>query len=151
MSLAAFQPVKNSVEIIEGFNLEVRGLSLNDISRLIELHAADLDGVFDLYADAASGDNGFDGLVFANLLMQLISSAPGLISSIIATAADEPTMVDKAALIPMKAQYDVMQAIFALTFSDIASLKKIVADVMAKVGEAQGKAVPTQPKKKKQG
>lgn len=149
MSLAAFQPIKESVVINDNVAISVRGLSLNDISKLIALHAADLDGVFDLYSDAASGNKEFDGLVFANLLMQLIASAPGLISSVIATAADEPDLVDKAALLPMTSQYEIMQKVFALSFSDMATLKKIVADVMTKVGEAQGKPAPTAGKKKK--
>lgn len=148
MSLAAFQPVKAQVQIAEGVNIAIRGLSLNDISNLIKLHAGDLDGVFDLYAEASESGREFDGIIFANYLMKLISSAPGLVSSIIATAADEPDQVDNAALLPLPVQYDIMQKIFGLTFSDIATLKKIFADVMTKVGEVQGKPVPTRTKKK---
>lgn len=148
MSLAAFQPEKQTVEIGAGVSLSIRGLSLNDISNLIKLHAGDLDGVFDLYSQASESGRDFDGIVFANYLMQLISSAPGLVSSIIATAADEPDQVDNAALLPLPVQYDIMQKIFGLTFSDIATLKKIFADVMTKVGEVQGKPAPTRAKKK---
>lgn len=149
MSLSAFEPTKKSVTINDSISIEVRGLSLNDISRLIQLHAQDLDGVFDLYSQGVGAGKELDSLVFANYLLTLISSAPGLISSIIAVSADEPTMADKASLLPITAQYDLMMAVFELTFSDIATLKKIMANVMEKVGEANGKTVPAKRAKKK--
>lgn len=145
MALSDFKPLKEKITVNDTCSVEVRGLSLSDISNLVALHAQDLDGVYELYHDVSLGKE-FNGIILGELIFKLISSAPGLVSSIIAMASDEPEAVDAAALLPIMSQYEIIQSVFKLTFSDLATLKKVVADAMAKVGEVQ--AVAKKSKKK---
>lgn len=138
MALSDYKPKKESVFVpIEGQtdNIEIplRGLSATDISDIVTVHFNDMDAVYEIYE--STGDGEFGELRMLSLISKLITAAPGLIAHVIAVSADEPELVDVASLLPMASQYEAMSKIIALTFTDIATLKKVIADVVSKARE----------------
>jgi hypothetical protein len=137
MSLANFEPDYEQV-IIKGTrgrddsSFQVRGLSFHDISQIVRVHYSDLDGLFDLYETSAGQD--LSALAAGRFAVRLVSDAPGIVSHIIALAADEEEQLEKVAMLPVLTQYDALQKIARLTFSDVEEVKKIFAQVMEQVG-----------------
>lgn len=128
MSLADYKPETKTIKTRKT-EFQVRGLSFTDISALIRLHYTDLEALFTIYEqEAASG--GISSVSVARYATGLIKDAPGLVSHIIARAADEPELVDVAGRLPLLAQVDALKAIGQLTFEEVGGAKKLMEMVM---------------------
>lgn len=136
MALSDFKPETLTVST-KKVSFEVRGLSFVDLSSIVRLHYHDLEALFELYAaDSASG--AVTNLAIARYATTLIREAPGLVSHIIALAADEPEMVNNAARLPLLAQTDALQKIGKLTFEEIGGVKKMMAQISQLASDLRG-------------
>lgn len=142
MALADYTPDTEEV-IVHGkgkrksHSFNVRGLSFHDISKIIRVHYHDLDGLFDMYQTASGSD--FSAIAAGQFAIKLVSDAPGLVAHIIALAADEEDQLETVQKIPALSQFDALKKIAVLTFADVEEAKKMFAQVMAQVGDLNGK------------
>lgn len=134
MALSDFTPDTEEVVIKNGVTFAVRGLSFNDISKIIRVHYHDLEGLFDMYEAAAGKGGDITALAAGRFATTIISDAPGIVAHIIALAADEEAQLEKVQMLPLLSQYDALVKIGRLTFSDVEEVKKIFAQVMGQVG-----------------
>ena len=126
MSLADFKVVKRTIEG-KGFSFEVRGLGFEDFASLLQIHLDDLGEVLDLYEK--QGVKELNQIAIGKMFTGIVKDAPGLVASIIATAADEPDMVNQASKLPIITQYEALAAVFALTCEEVGNIKKILESV----------------------
>ncbi len=125
MSLADFEPERHTVAHRGKPLMEVRGLSIEDVSVLIRQHLPDLEKLYDL-AQTMPG-NAVARLADDGFLLKLVTDAPNLAAHVISLAADEPTMADKAKRLPIATQVLALQATARLTFEDIGGPKGLIA------------------------
>ncbi len=124
MALSDFTP--ETIEIkSKRVTFDVRGLSMIDLSAILRVHIDDLEHLFKMYEEEA-GNASFSNISMARYATRLISDAPGLVSHIIALAADEPDMVSTVERLPMMTQLDALKAIGKLTFEEVGGVKKLV-------------------------
>lgn len=131
MSLADFKPEVVEIQAKGKTLFTVRGLSFFDISKIVRVHYHDLDSLFDLYEKTAGQD--FTAIATGKFAVNLINDAPGIISHIIALAADEEDQLETVQKLGLMTQYDALLAIGRLTFSDVEEVKKIFAQVVGLV------------------
>lgn len=133
MALSDYQP--DTLTIAAGkTSFDVRGLSFLDLSSLLRTHYEDLESLFDLYEnDARSVD--FTNVAMARYATALIKDAPGLVSHLIALAADEPEMVNAVHRLPLLSQVDALRAIGKLTFEEVGGVKKLIGMIADLAGE----------------
>lgn len=147
MSLADFQPETKNVALGKT-SVAVRGLTFFDISKLIKTHYEDLGNVFDMYESSAGDD--LSNIAMGKMAMTLVKDAPGLVAHIIALAADEEDFVNVVHKINFLKQLEILKAIGSLTFEEVGSVKKMIADVMELVANLKPDApAPRSPAKKK--
>lgn len=140
MALSDFTP--ETIEIkSKRVSFEVRGLSMIDLSSLLRVHYDDLENLFRLYEEEGDKPE-FSNVAMARYATKLISDAPGLVSHIIALAADEPQMVDQAKRLPMMVQLDALKAIGKLTFEEVGGVKKLVEMLRGLVKEVAPSVKP---------
>lgn len=131
MSLANFKPEVEEIKYKGQTVFTVRGLSFFDISKIVRVHYHDLDSLFDLYENTAGQD--FTAIATGKFAVNLINDAPGIISHIIALAADEEDQLETVQKLGIMTQYEALVAIGRLTFSDVEEVKKMVAQVVGLV------------------
>lgn len=131
MALADFQPARHEIKL-QGGSFHVMGLSLDAISRLVQHHQEDLEGLFDFLkvADTISRDADMRPLVMA-----LVQKAPGLAANIIALAAGEPESAQQAEKIAAPMQIDILMKIGDLTFTEVGGVKKALEMIAALLGQ----------------
>lgn len=127
MGLKNYTPVRHELSIGGGETISVRGLALNDISRLISHHLPDIEALFDLFASGAPVND----QQMQTLIMGVISDAPGFAANLIALAADEPDAAPNAELIPFPVQVDLLMKIADLTFREVGGVKKGMESIAA--------------------
>jgi hypothetical protein len=122
MPLADYSPQREEVAFTGG-SFIVRGLSLDDISLLMQNHAQDLDKLIAIYSAGIKGDAAV--AAFAQYTIALAKEAPGLVGNLIAIASDEPDVVDKARALSMPTQVAALKVIGRLTFAEAGGPKKL--------------------------
>ncbi len=116
-----------------GGEFAVRGLSLDDISWLVERHESLVNQIFDTLGQA---DTGADGEVATQDLKQmagpLLTQMPDVCSALIAAAADEPTQdgVTQAGRLPFACQVDALENVLVLTLEASGGVKKLAETVI---------------------
>lgn len=131
MSLADYQPSRATVEF-RGGSLNVRGLSLDDVTHLIRHHLDDLDQIIAMYGDGV--DTQMASVATAQYALKLVREAPGLVANVIALASDEPDHAEKARMLPLPVQVDVLKEVGRLTFEEAGGLKKFVESLTTLLG-----------------
>lgn len=126
MSLASYELPTKKIDLTDGVYFTVRGLSLPDISKIVEAHEPIVTELFSKYAGSVNDESLENISMLGNTLME---SAPILVSHIIAIAADEPGEADKIAQLPFPTQMEALEAIGSLTFIGSGGVKKTVAMV----------------------
>lgn len=116
MALSDFDIVTVDVPLPNGKSFTVRGLSLVDIAPLISRRRPQLEAFFVKFSDKAKKSGKSEEGAVVNVALDLISIAPELAAEIIAGAADEPTMLERALKLPMPVQMDALSKIATLTF-----------------------------------
>lgn len=141
MSLSDYEPAREQVDF-KGGSLQVRGLSLDDIAKIMQGYSADLEGMIDIYVRGVNNDASTAAM--AQYAIALVKDAPGLVAFLIANACDEPDSVPQARLLPMAVQVDALKKIGKLTFEEaggpkkffesLSGLLKMVAPTLTKAG-----------------
>lgn len=126
MGLKEYQPLRHEI-VLGGSSFHVRGLSLDDVSRLVNHHLPDLEALFELVASSDKID--FDNL--RPLVVPIIQQAPGLAANLIALAADEPDEAQRAATLPFPVQVDTLVKIGDLTFHEVGGVGKAMETITA--------------------
>lgn len=144
MSLSDFTPDTEVVTVKRAkkgdMSFEVRGLSFMDISKIVRIHYDDLEGLFDMYETHGGGDLSY--VAMGKFAMALVNDAPGLVSHIIALAADDEANLEKAQTLPLMAQIDALKAVAKLTFSDVEDIKKMLGKAMELMRETKASRTP---------
>jgi hypothetical protein len=137
MPLSDFKASTETVKYGNGENdfFEVRAISLPDVAMLIDVHEDVISLIVTMVRENKdafqnSRDNEITDAV-SRLLGDLIRESPLLVANLIAICADEPTMMTNASRLPVAVQIDAISKIGKLTFTDLASVKKLIADVMS--------------------
>jgi hypothetical protein len=135
MSLSTYKPKTITVEFPDG-DFEVRGLSLPDVAVLVDSHEYVINNIVTkvrtrkeiIEAEGGANDEALANLM-GDLFMEIIRESPMLAANIIAICADEPDQMVNASRLPIVTQVEALTAIGDLTFKDMASVKKFVANV----------------------
>ena len=139
MGLKNYKPRRHEFDLGDGQTLSVRGLSLNDISVLVEHHLPDLESLFDMFSDAtAQSDAQFEAMV-----VNLLQRAPGLAANIIAVAADEPDEPQAAEMLPAPLQVNILLKIGTFTFEEVGGVKKGMEGIVALLSKMKAKKLLT--------
>ena len=124
-----------SAKVVEGENeIELYGLSLNDITQLVMINRDAIETLF----QQMSGRNTVniaDAEVRA-LVMDIISEAPALVAHTIALSARALDDFDLITQIPMGVQLECLMKIGELTFTREFSPKKALALALSKAGQS---------------
>ena len=106
----------------EGSILQVRGLSFSDFERLFAAFEDEMETLFDRIAS--------DGIKQASTVVQsLVTEFPLLASHIIAVANDKPERAEKASMLAIVNQTELLIEITKLTVHSAATVKKIVETI----------------------
>ncbi len=141
MSLRDFKPRTEVVEIPNGdgqkITVTVRGLTPAEVSELIKKFKEDALKIYDVITgldlDSVQTENDFFTRIVA-----MLSDIPNIAANVIAQACDEPDAADYALRLPLFAQYAIISKVGALTFTVDGDLKKLLANMTTKLGDANG-------------
>ena len=135
MLLADYTPERVAIKDYKGVpRMEVRGLSLDDVSLLIRSHLADLQRLYDMLNGGDVAD-AFKLLITDGFILKLLTDFPELAARMIAVAADEPGATANARRLPLPLQIMAIQAIMRLTFEDVGGPKAFVALIGSMIGK----------------
>lgn len=141
-----FQVERKKIEWNGQFAAEVRGLTPQDIMRVIAENPVEADAVFEALEEDARehlSDDSLSADQIAGALEagasksfgKVLTKAPGLVAKVIAVACDSPDqweMVRDRFVVPL--QFECAQEIARLTFIDPPGFRRFVGNVMALVG-----------------
>lgn len=137
MALSNYQIPRTKVDLDPENSISVRGLNLEDISFLVQVHKNDVDNVVAMFQGKLGKDKTPEGISKAvqdngdAMLVELIQKFPMLIANVISVAADEPEAWETASKLPMPVQVEAVLAITKRTFNDVDGFKKFVGNVSA--------------------
>ncbi len=142
MSLTAFEPKTEIVELPGGGSFAVRGLSLEDFTVLLRAHYEPISTLFDRYVAESAAEavdqketGGVMGLGdVRGVVLEALEHAPGLIGDVIARAAGETENPHRARLLPMGVQIDAIEKVIRLTLEAEGGLEKLVETVSRLAG-----------------
>ncbi len=142
MSLTAFEPKTEIVELPGGGSFAVRGLSLEDFTVLLRAHYEPISTLFDRYVAESAAEavdqketGGVMGLGdVRGVVLEALEHAPGLIGDVIARAAGETENPHRARLLPMGVQIDAIEKVIRLTLDAEGGLEKLVETVSRLAG-----------------
>lgn len=140
MALSDFRPERREVKF-KGGSFSVRGLTLDDISRLIAVHYDDLGRLVELYEEFSQQT--FQRLSTDQFVLKLTKDAPALVGSIITLAADEaddPQAEAAARQLPFPTLVEALLAVGKLTFEEAGGWKRFLETC----GSLLGGALPQQ-------
>jgi hypothetical protein len=128
MSLSDYKPPKRKIEF-DGGSFEVRAISLPDVAMLIDLHERTIAAIVTKIRERQNLD--FDSAeIMVNTIMEVVRESPMLAANIISLCADEQDQMQTVLKLPLPVQIDALQQIANVTFTDLASVKKFIADAM---------------------
>jgi hypothetical protein len=113
MSLKDFVIPIKTIQTPNGASFAVRGLSLNDITTLLNSAEPELRAMFSIFLGV---DNKMQAGDLLSTAIPAMQQFPKLASAMIATAADEPDSVGIVERLPMSTQVEAMEAILQLSF-----------------------------------
>lgn len=110
-----------------GGEFSVRGLNSADISKLLEVHREEIESAFTGLVDKKT-----DGGSLESIGLDIVRSAPTVMASVIALAADDYTEEGRANAkrLSAPAQLEALNAIGRLTFDTEGGVKKVLALVL---------------------
>lgn len=133
MGLQNYTPERHEF-VLKGGAFSVRGLSLEDVSRLINHHLPDLEALFDLFA--GNKITNVSEEQFRTIVVGVVQQAPGFAANVIALASDEPDSAKQAAKLPFPVQVDALMKIGDMTFADVGGLGKGLESIAALLSKA---------------
>lgn len=126
MALADYEVVKKTIPFNnKGGSFEIRGLNTDDFTFMI---ATNLDRIADALAKyQESGDTIWREGGLDDFVKSLIRELPELVAEVISTAADEPTLIDKARKLPFGVQMTALVEIMGMTLEEAGGVKNLFA------------------------
>jgi len=125
MSLKSLRLPEAKVELPDG-GFVVRGLSLNDVSILVQRHGKRLNELYQQFTE--QGDLTTETV--AAFALPLLKSAPEIAAELIACAAGDPDDAEIAGRLPFPVQIDALEKIAILTFEAGGGPKKLLETVV---------------------
>ena len=125
MSLKSLRLPEAKVELPDG-DFVVRGLSLNDVSILVQRHGKRLNELYQQFTE--QGDLTTETV--AAFALPLLKSAPEIAAELIACAAGDPDDAEIAGRLPFPVQIDALEKIAILTFEAGGGPKKLLETVV---------------------
>lgn len=111
----------------------VRGLALDDITRIMRENGITLDAIFDTVMSGRA-ENMLNEDAIGDYAMTMVQSAPGVAAQLIALAADgdpdDPAEIEMARRLPVTIQIDALVKIGQLTFAMEGGPKKLLETVV---------------------
>ena len=123
MGLADYAPRTESVEVAPGLTLDLRGLSVADVTALVRDHRPVLEALFERVVDAQDGAS---DATLLSIVLDLSQTAPALVGDVIALAAGEPGQGAQAARLPVTSQVEALKRIGDLTLKAEGGLEKLM-------------------------
>lgn len=120
---------KITVQVDEEVSFDVRGLGLKDVAVIIEVHKPVVEMIYNKVETYRENIPVWNESIVADITMELMSSSPGLVATIICQAADEWDETETVREMPFPVQLAALKAIGILTFRDLAGAKNFLADV----------------------
>lgn len=108
--------------VTEGGSFSVKGLSVVDFNVLVRTHFADLEALFDLFAQKDRLENAD----VTALCLAAVESAPGFVANVIALAAGEPHAAPVVQRMSAPFQVLILEAVGELTFTEVGGVKKFL-------------------------
>lgn len=124
MSLSNYRAPK-AVVPFKGGQVEVRGITFDDLAILMRNHLDDVDNLVKIFNRPGLTAESAVPAILQNCI-GLVREAPGLTAQLIALAADEPENVAEARSLGMAIQVKVIRAIADLTFEEAGGPKKFL-------------------------
>ena len=109
-----------------GGDIAVRGLSLDDLSFIVQRHGAKLNVLFKSFTEG--GELTVEGV--ANFALPLLNAAPEIAAELIACASGDPEDAHIAADLPFPVQLEALEKLAELTFNVSGGPKKLVETVL---------------------
>lgn len=125
MGLRDYEIPTLSVPINEKVSFDVRGISFEDISRLVQRHGPVCVMVYQQFVESKV-KFGLRPEVLGQLLTMAMEKFPDAVSEMIALAADDMEQIAKVRKLPVGVQIDAIYKIIGLTFTSEADVKKLV-------------------------
>lgn len=133
MGLRDYELPTETVKIDDKTNFTVRGVSFEDITRLVLKHGPVCVLVYAKFAEAKGG-GGLKPETLGHLLTSVMTEFPEAVGEMIAIAADEPDQMTKVMKLPVGVQFDAIERIIRLTFTGEADVKKLV-EIVTRMAE----------------
>ncbi|WP_288959818.1 hypothetical protein [uncultured Sulfitobacter sp.] len=135
MKIADYRARREPVVIKEGQELEVRGLTLADVTRLVERHIPEITQLVSQYQEQKK--DVFSDAGFNAMLMSMAASFPDLTAEAICLAADQPDAdsIDAARQFGAAASIACLAQIGQLTLEEAGGLKNLIASLMPLLSE----------------
>ena len=141
MSLKDLELPEARVQVTDEVFFTVRGLSLSDISVLLNSHGKELGLIFNKVKDELQGrSDGITANDVQHFARVIFDKAPDLVAKAIALAADDPGEEDKIKRLRFTVQIIAIQEVLRLTFTTEAELKKLVEIVIQWLGKINSEA-----------
>lgn len=122
MGLRGIKLPEARIQVLDG-EFAVRGLSLDDITFLVQRHGAGLQAAF---AQMMASDGELSTDTVAAFALPFLQSAPEIAAEVIACASGDKDAADVAAALPFPVQIEALEQIARLTFEASGGPKKLV-------------------------
>lgn len=137
MSLQDFNVVREVVPF-QGGSLDVRGLSLNDITFLVRDYLDELNTLFSLYEKEETRETATaQAVTFA---IRIVQETPRLVAQLIVLAGDaDQSLISKAETLPLPVQIEALRRIIELTFEEAGGAKKFIDSLVGMIASLRPK------------
>lgn len=132
MALPDYKPASHAMQLKDA-PFSVRGLSLVDVTYLVNNHLPQLEKISDLYEKHQG--NIFTDEAMKTLVLRLLTDLPKVAAEIIACAADEPGEGLRVTQWPAPTQIEALFAIARLTFEEVGGVKKFIESLSSIMGD----------------
>lgn len=131
MSLKDFKIAREVVTFLGG-SLELRGLSLNDVSTLMRGYVGEINNLFKLYEDDATRDLAMTQSV--KFATTIVTEAPHLVAQMIVLCNDDDQdCLPIAQRLPIHVQVEAVRKIIEITFEEAGGAKKFLDSLVGMV------------------
>ncbi len=119
MALKHYRPKHDTILAGEQ-EVAIFGLTVSDISILMDAHRVAIGEMYDLFSNTAK-EGGIDKRI-DHVIVESVRRVPDLVAGVIALAAREPDAVEQAKSLPFTTQVDALVKVFTLTFDEVGGL-----------------------------
>lgn len=123
-----------TVEVAPGMGFTVRGLNLADLFAVMREHTPTLVKLFAEFQSKHTPGRQFTEDMVRGMLQETVMEAPGLVFILIASASDEPALVDKVSKLPLRVQLEALEKVIMLSIKTDGELKKLQEVILRVIG-----------------